>query len=260
MGGGECSWLCFLGFFFPFNKWNCLQLHSTSVLGYVVLPCALLRGGSEQVMLSWWLRAWGVVPSLWGFWLKTCFKKRILFPHSTSEATMKELVAEVMEEVLRQVAVTTFNAERERVKEERRRVEEERWAVAFAIWQGGLHPPLGTVRTAGTNLSVHAFTQALCLCQLLVLLSLCHSELPWDHSGCHFPILGNSVICWLVFCWPPGATVKIIDGIVWELLISWSFQRGRCFLALLYTWVFFFWGNCLSVAYWVRSSLNVTYD
>lgn len=39
---------------------------------------------------------------------------------------MKELVAEVMEEVLRQVAVTTFNAERERVKEERRRVEEER--------------------------------------------------------------------------------------------------------------------------------------
>ncbi|XP_048808587.1 germinal-center associated nuclear protein [Lagopus muta] len=44
----------------------------------------------------------------------------------TSEAAMKELVAEVMEEVLRQVAVTTFNAERERVKEERRRVEEER--------------------------------------------------------------------------------------------------------------------------------------
>lgn len=39
---------------------------------------------------------------------------------------MKELVAEVMEEVLQQVAVTMFNVERERVKEERRRVEEER--------------------------------------------------------------------------------------------------------------------------------------
>ncbi|OXB61469.1 hypothetical protein ASZ78_010225 [Callipepla squamata] len=44
----------------------------------------------------------------------------------TSEVTLKELVAEVMEEVLQQVAVTVLDAERERVKEERRRVEEER--------------------------------------------------------------------------------------------------------------------------------------
>lgn len=39
---------------------------------------------------------------------------------------MEELVAEVMEEVLRQVVGSTLSAERERVKEERRRVEEER--------------------------------------------------------------------------------------------------------------------------------------
>ncbi|NXT03027.1 GANP protein, partial [Jacana jacana] len=44
----------------------------------------------------------------------------------TSEATVEELVTEVMEEILRQVAAGVLSAERERVKEERRRVEEER--------------------------------------------------------------------------------------------------------------------------------------
>ncbi|XP_052647772.1 germinal-center associated nuclear protein isoform X1 [Harpia harpyja] len=44
----------------------------------------------------------------------------------TSEATMEELVTEVMGEILRQVAGSVLSAERERVKEERRRVEEER--------------------------------------------------------------------------------------------------------------------------------------
>ncbi|NXJ79466.1 GANP protein, partial [Trogon melanurus] len=44
----------------------------------------------------------------------------------TSEATVEELVTEVMGEVLRQVAGGMLSAERERVKEERRRVEEER--------------------------------------------------------------------------------------------------------------------------------------
>ncbi|XP_049672643.1 germinal-center associated nuclear protein isoform X2 [Accipiter gentilis] len=44
----------------------------------------------------------------------------------TSEATMEELVTEVMGEILRQVAGSVLTAEQERVKEERRRVEEER--------------------------------------------------------------------------------------------------------------------------------------
>ncbi|XP_056206064.1 germinal-center associated nuclear protein isoform X1 [Falco biarmicus] len=44
----------------------------------------------------------------------------------TSEATVEELVTEVMEEILRQVAGSVLVAERERVKEEQRRVEEER--------------------------------------------------------------------------------------------------------------------------------------
>ncbi|NXJ66868.1 GANP protein, partial [Rostratula benghalensis] len=44
----------------------------------------------------------------------------------TSEATVEELVTEVMEEILRQVAGGVLSSERERVKEERRRVEEER--------------------------------------------------------------------------------------------------------------------------------------
>ncbi|NWS71701.1 GANP protein, partial [Crotophaga sulcirostris] len=43
-----------------------------------------------------------------------------------SETTVEELVTEVVEEVLRQVAGSVLSAERERVKEERRRVEEER--------------------------------------------------------------------------------------------------------------------------------------
>ncbi|KAK4817765.1 hypothetical protein QYF61_026988 [Mycteria americana] len=44
----------------------------------------------------------------------------------TSEATVEELVTEVMGEILRQVAGNVLSAERERVKEEKRRVEEER--------------------------------------------------------------------------------------------------------------------------------------
>ncbi|XP_068803799.1 germinal-center associated nuclear protein isoform X2 [Struthio camelus] len=44
----------------------------------------------------------------------------------TSEAAVEELLAEVMREILRQVAGSVLSAERERVKEERRRVEEER--------------------------------------------------------------------------------------------------------------------------------------
>uniref|UniRef100_A0A8C0AS65 Germinal-center associated nuclear protein n=1 Tax=Buteo japonicus TaxID=224669 RepID=A0A8C0AS65_9AVES len=53
----------------------------------------------------------------------------LLFLHSTSEATMEELVTEVMGEILRQVAGSVLSAEQERVKEERRRVEEERCAL-----------------------------------------------------------------------------------------------------------------------------------
>ncbi|NXX12208.1 GANP protein, partial [Podargus strigoides] len=45
---------------------------------------------------------------------------------STSQATVEDLVTEVMEEILRQVSGSMLSAERERVKEERRRVEEER--------------------------------------------------------------------------------------------------------------------------------------
>ncbi|KAM6397232.1 germinal-center associated nuclear protein isoform 2-T2 [Pluvialis apricaria] len=44
----------------------------------------------------------------------------------TSEATVEELVTEVMGEILRQVVGSVLNEERERVKEEKRRVEEER--------------------------------------------------------------------------------------------------------------------------------------
>ncbi|XP_009319105.1 PREDICTED: germinal-center associated nuclear protein [Pygoscelis adeliae] len=44
----------------------------------------------------------------------------------TSDATMEELVTEVMGDILRQVAGSVLSAERERVKEERRREEEER--------------------------------------------------------------------------------------------------------------------------------------
>uniref|UniRef100_A0A8B9MIW2 Germinal-center associated nuclear protein n=1 Tax=Accipiter nisus TaxID=211598 RepID=A0A8B9MIW2_9AVES len=47
----------------------------------------------------------------------------------TSEATVEELVTEVMGEILRQVAGSVLTAEQERVKEERRRVEEERCAL-----------------------------------------------------------------------------------------------------------------------------------
>ncbi|XP_053925215.1 germinal-center associated nuclear protein-like isoform X2 [Cuculus canorus] len=46
-----------------------------------------------------------------------------------SEATVEELVTEVVEESLKQVAGSVLSAERERVKEERRRVEEERYAL-----------------------------------------------------------------------------------------------------------------------------------
>nr|XP_013811127.1 PREDICTED: germinal-center associated nuclear protein isoform X1 [Apteryx mantelli mantelli] len=46
-----------------------------------------------------------------------------------SETTVEELLAEVMGEILRQVAGSMLSAERERVKEERRRVEEERCAL-----------------------------------------------------------------------------------------------------------------------------------
>uniref|UniRef100_A0A8C3PMJ8 Germinal-center associated nuclear protein n=1 Tax=Calidris pygmaea TaxID=425635 RepID=A0A8C3PMJ8_9CHAR len=56
-------------------------------------------------------------------------KRELLFPHSTSEAAVEELVTEVMGEILRQVAGGVLSAERERVKEERRRVEEERCAL-----------------------------------------------------------------------------------------------------------------------------------
>ncbi|KAM6307478.1 germinal-center associated nuclear protein [Aegotheles albertisi] len=44
----------------------------------------------------------------------------------TSEATVEELVTELMEEILRQTAGSALSEERERVREERRRVEEER--------------------------------------------------------------------------------------------------------------------------------------
>uniref|UniRef100_A0A8B9SEZ0 Germinal-center associated nuclear protein n=1 Tax=Apteryx owenii TaxID=8824 RepID=A0A8B9SEZ0_APTOW len=56
-------------------------------------------------------------------------KRKLLFLHSTSETTVEELLAEVMGEILRQVAGSMLSAERERVKEERRRVEEERCAL-----------------------------------------------------------------------------------------------------------------------------------
>ncbi|NXL54123.1 GANP protein, partial [Podilymbus podiceps] len=44
----------------------------------------------------------------------------------TSETAVEDLMAEVVEDILRQVAGSVLSAERERVKEERRRVEEER--------------------------------------------------------------------------------------------------------------------------------------
>ncbi|XP_061858231.1 germinal-center associated nuclear protein isoform X2 [Colius striatus] len=47
----------------------------------------------------------------------------------TSEATVEELVTEVMGEILRRVSGSVLSTERERVKEERRRVEEERHAI-----------------------------------------------------------------------------------------------------------------------------------
>jgi len=53
-------------------------------------------------------------------------KRELLFLHSTSEATVEELLTEVMGEIIIQVAGSVLSAERERVKEERRRVEEER--------------------------------------------------------------------------------------------------------------------------------------
>uniref|UniRef100_A0A803VB07 Germinal-center associated nuclear protein n=1 Tax=Ficedula albicollis TaxID=59894 RepID=A0A803VB07_FICAL len=50
----------------------------------------------------------------------------LLFLHSASEATIEELVTEVMEEILREVAGNMLSVERQRVEEEQRRVEEER--------------------------------------------------------------------------------------------------------------------------------------
>ncbi|KAJ7407390.1 hypothetical protein BTVI_63206 [Pitangus sulphuratus] len=53
-------------------------------------------------------------------------KGDLLFLHSTSEAALEELVAEVTGEMLRQAAGSVLSVERQRVQEERRRVEEER--------------------------------------------------------------------------------------------------------------------------------------
>lgn len=48
----------------------------------------------------------------------------------------------------------------------------------FAVGQGGLHTPLGSVPTAGANLSPCMCAWALFL--LLTALSLSRLELPWD--------------------------------------------------------------------------------
>lgn len=53
-------------------------------------------------------------------------RRDLLFLHSTSEATVEELVTEVMGEILREVAGSVVSVERQRVREEQRRVEEER--------------------------------------------------------------------------------------------------------------------------------------
>uniref|UniRef100_A0A8C5IV17 Germinal-center associated nuclear protein n=1 Tax=Junco hyemalis TaxID=40217 RepID=A0A8C5IV17_JUNHY len=53
----------------------------------------------------------------------------LLFLHSASEATIEELVTEVMGKILREVSVNMLSVERQRVQEERRRVEEERCAL-----------------------------------------------------------------------------------------------------------------------------------
>lgn len=53
-------------------------------------------------------------------------RRDFLFLHSASEATIEELVTEVMGEILREVAGNMLSVERQRVQEERRRVEEER--------------------------------------------------------------------------------------------------------------------------------------
>uniref|UniRef100_A0A8C3DR68 Germinal-center associated nuclear protein n=1 Tax=Corvus moneduloides TaxID=1196302 RepID=A0A8C3DR68_CORMO len=53
-------------------------------------------------------------------------RRDLLFLHSASEATVEELVTEVMGEILREVAGNVVSVERQRVQEEQRRVEEER--------------------------------------------------------------------------------------------------------------------------------------
>uniref|UniRef100_A0A8D2NQL0 Germinal-center associated nuclear protein n=1 Tax=Zosterops lateralis melanops TaxID=1220523 RepID=A0A8D2NQL0_ZOSLA len=53
-------------------------------------------------------------------------RRDLLFLHSASEATLEELMTEVMGEILREVAGNMLSVERQRVQEERRRVEEER--------------------------------------------------------------------------------------------------------------------------------------
>uniref|UniRef100_A0A8C0VJL2 Germinal-center associated nuclear protein n=1 Tax=Cyanistes caeruleus TaxID=156563 RepID=A0A8C0VJL2_CYACU len=61
----------------------------------------------------------------------------LLFLYSASEATMEEVVTEVVGEILREMAGNILSVERQRVQEERRRVEEERsspeqsWFVLF---------------------------------------------------------------------------------------------------------------------------------
>uniref|UniRef100_A0A8B9CFX1 Germinal-center associated nuclear protein n=1 Tax=Anser brachyrhynchus TaxID=132585 RepID=A0A8B9CFX1_9AVES len=90
--------------------------------------CAFLGTAQEHAAVSVFTGVWCLLHEA-----PTCdflaLKRELLFPHSTSEATVEELVAEVMEEVLQQVVGSTLSAERERVKEERRRVEEERCAL-----------------------------------------------------------------------------------------------------------------------------------
>lgn len=53
-------------------------------------------------------------------------RRELLFLHSTSEATVEEVVTDVVGEILREVAGSVLSAEQERLREERRRMEEER--------------------------------------------------------------------------------------------------------------------------------------
>lgn len=71
-------------------------------------------------------------------------RRDLLFLHSASEATLEELVTEVVGEILREAAGNVLSMERQRVQEERRRVEEERWGITLAVGQGGLETPQTT--------------------------------------------------------------------------------------------------------------------